>query len=191
MLKCSCACMFTCLDDHKLLCTHALMIICSHLNMPWRLYALMSTCFEYHTLTCLYAFMVISLDALIITWPHAHKLWCLHVLTCLIAHMSKCFDDCMLYVHMLWCVMFDCWQAQMLCWSRAFILTCFDDPMPPCLHALMIACSYAHLYWYSHVWYQHTCEHTWMMVWLYAWRLKWTCSWTFMWTNALTIVLEC
>ena len=155
-------------------------------------------------LICLYAFMVIRLDALMITWPHVCMLWCLHVFTSLITHLSKCFDNCMVLCSHVWLLthsyvlMITCSHAHMPWWSHDPMLKCFDDHMLPYSHALMILYPHAYMIWSLmltcidiHMFDIHTRVHTWIMIWIYAWMLKWTCNWMFVRTNALTIVLEC
>ena len=92
-------------------------------------------------------------------------------------------------------------------WQSGSMFTYFDDHMPTCLYAFELICldalmitysyfemlrwSHAHMHWYSHIWYLHTCAHTWIMKCLLPRRLKRSCSRTCLCSNALTIVLEC
>ena len=100
MLKCSCACifnaflimcshvyllwqsfahMFTCLDDHMLLCSYVLIFTYVYDHMLWQSHAPMSTCFDKNMSICLYVLMLICLDTLMIGCSYVNMLHWLHV----------------------------------------------------------------------------------------------------------------
>ena len=118
--------MFTCFDACMLLCLHALTITFPYACIPPRSY--------------IWIWML--------WWSYAHMPLCSHILTCLPADMSTCFNDSML----------PCSHALIPTCLNAHMLTCPNDHMLPCSHALMFTYSYAYMLWWSHaymLWWSH------------------------------------
>ena len=82
---CSYSCLFPCFVDNMLTYVLALMITCSHVYLLWWSHAHMPVCPHACMPSCSYVWMF--------WWLYAHMLVCSHVLTCLVGHMSTCFDD--------------------------------------------------------------------------------------------------
>ena len=158
--------MFTCFDDYMFTCLHALMIglnalmiTCFYVYMPSWSFASMFMCLDEHMLPCLHA--------LTITCPYACVLSCSfvwsfddHMLTCMYALMLKCsymlglsieYMEDRIHAHS-W--MLTRSHALMISRSKTHILFWLYATMQ---HVLKITFSHAHIHWYSHVWYPHTC----------------------------------
>ena len=104
----------TCLDYHKLLCSHVLIFTYFYV-----------TCFDVHTYLCSHALTIICSHVYLLRWSYAFMFTCFdnHILPCSHAFMIIHF-----YVHMLW-------------WSYAPTSTCFKENMPTCIYAFMLICS--------------------------------------------------
>ena len=139
--------------------SHALLISCSHVYLPWRSYALTSTGIYDHML----------LRSLLMKFTNFH----VHVLCWSYTSMFPCFDNCMLLCqHILkrtcslsYLPKFSCagtllwldapmltyfFDDHMFRWSYAPMPTCFKDYIPTCslnfmllsFDVLIIICSY-------------------------------------------------
>ena len=113
--------MLTCFDDHILLSSHALMIVCSYVYMLWWehstcLYALMLICLDTFMIRCSYVKLLCCSHATMIECFHVYILWWSHgyLPICLWAHMLGCFDNYLLLF----------WNDLMTACSHALIFTC-------------------------------------------------------------------
>ena len=168
-------------------CSHARMLLCSHVITCLACDMCTWNIIFSHAYLWMLAWLFTCLDAYMLECFADHMLPCSHALL-IICYYVACFEDNMhTYIdfHMFdihtrahtWLMI--CLHVRHLKWSCSYTS-----------NVLKMTCSHAHIHWFSHVWYPHTCN-TWLMICLQVRHLKWSCSCTFVCSNALTIMLEC